>query len=110
MVSGAALLLDTFKNGLRLREDVAEAYLRLLSEARGAQAHHAIDLWFLFCVHGTPQFRTKVERTLKAKAGTGCIVSSFLRLTKPNQTSCLRVKSGRSVGRSVGLSLHFLFD
>ena len=67
MGSRAALLLDTFKNGLRLREDVAEAYFRALADARGAHAHYAIDLWFLFCVHGISQFRTKTEKLLKNK-------------------------------------------
>ena len=73
VVSTAALLLETFKNGLRLREDIVASYLKALTDSRGSQSHYAIDLWFLFCIHGIPQFRAKVERILKAKAGSGCI-------------------------------------
>ena len=44
--SGAALTLEALRNGLRLRPDVANEYLKELSHANGTAAHYAVDLWY----------------------------------------------------------------
>ena len=71
--SAAALTLDALRNGLRLRPDVANAYLKDLGEARGPQQHHGVDLWYIFCMHPTPAYRGKVEKMLRRKAESGCL-------------------------------------
>ena len=70
--SGAALTLDALRNGLRLRPDIAASYLKSLTEARGSTSHFAVDLWYCFCVHPTPQYQLRVEKLLKQKAESGC--------------------------------------
>ena len=70
--SGAALTLDALRNGLRLRPDIAASYLKSMAEARGTHSHFAVDLWYCFCVHPTPQYRVRIEKLLKQKAESGC--------------------------------------
>lgn len=68
-----ALTLDTMGNSLRLRGDVAIAFMKSVHEAKGPSNHYPIDIWFCFYMHGAPQYRAKVESLIKKKASSGCI-------------------------------------
>jgi hypothetical protein len=70
--------LEALKNGLRLRPEIAAAFLKELSGARGAAQHFAVDLWFCFCMHSSPGHREKVEKLLKRKAESGCLDAPHL--------------------------------
>ena len=98
--SGAALTLEAFRNGLRLRSDVAAAYLKDLTAAKGPQAHVALDLWFVFAMFTAPAFRPKVVKAVKAKALSGCLREAHL----------LDALSGHRGGGGGGAALAALFD
>jgi hypothetical protein len=40
-----ALTLDTMGNSLRLRSDVAVAFMKSIQDSKGTSSHHPIDIW-----------------------------------------------------------------